>query len=214
MFDREEIGKLMHASWSKTKREQRFHGPDTRCERGGVFCGGVGICPQFHADLIPWEALPEKQKDINRHAVDAVLPYFEKKLANAEAVIKERDEDLAIQSEDHNKCDEASESLLKRAEAQMGVQEKLLVQAVDELQHLHLKAMPTGHTSCHCPLCVSIFMRKDAGHLLLARTKVLEEVARASRAYYEWNESEYHRNRGISEALESAFAALDKLLEK
>ena len=89
---REQLGKLMHESWSKTKRAQGFHGPDEQCTapRAGLRAcvrGLVGIgydanpdkmsCVHFHPDLIPWEQLPEKQKDINRHAFDAVLEQFD-----------------------------------------------------------------------------------------------------------------------------------------
>lgn len=66
---REQIGRIMHESWCKTKRAQHFHHPDEPCD----ICGdGKGLC-MVHRDLVPWEQLPEKQKDINRHAFDAVL---------------------------------------------------------------------------------------------------------------------------------------------
>jgi hypothetical protein len=76
----------MHESCSRTKRTQGFHGPKDECGKCigtefGVGIGAASNCPDFHADLIPWEQLPGKQKDINRHAFDAVLPYFERLLA-------------------------------------------------------------------------------------------------------------------------------------
>lgn len=104
--DREQVGKLMHESWSATKRAQGFHGPSESCEHYGgadkvrrcgetdpIF-GGICRCEYFHADFIPWEHLPEKQKDINRHAFDAVLPYFEGLIQQAEQ--RGRDEERAL----------------------------------------------------------------------------------------------------------------------
>jgi len=77
IVDREHVGRLMHESWSRTKRAQGFHGPDDYCPS----CEGDLLCEVRHADLIRWDDLPEKQKDINRHAFDDVLPYFERLLA-------------------------------------------------------------------------------------------------------------------------------------
>lgn len=82
---REKLAKVMHESWSKTKRAQSFHGPNdacTNCDENERVRIANGIpadmawtkCPMLHADLIPWEQLPEKQKDINRHAFDDALP--------------------------------------------------------------------------------------------------------------------------------------------
>ncbi len=74
--DRERIGKIMHESWSKTKRAQGFHGPNETCTHPDYLkneCRHHFRCNKFHADLIPWEELPEPQKDINRHAFDAVI---------------------------------------------------------------------------------------------------------------------------------------------
>ncbi len=62
----EDCGRIMHESWMRTKEAQGFHRPppshafDTPCAR-------------CHADMVPWEQLPEQQKDINRHAFDVVL---------------------------------------------------------------------------------------------------------------------------------------------
>ncbi|KKM90361.1 hypothetical protein LCGC14_1239270 [marine sediment metagenome] len=90
-IDREHVGCLMHKSWLRTKRAQRFHGPNEACisptDWVKAQCeepvqGEVRRCVHFHPDLIPWEDLPEKQKDINRHAFDDVLPYFERLLAD------------------------------------------------------------------------------------------------------------------------------------
>lgn len=83
-IDREDVGRIMHESWTRTKRAQGFHGPGEYCntaielDRGQyseyTTCKVVGdVCPKYHADLISWEKLPEKQKDINRHAFDDVL---------------------------------------------------------------------------------------------------------------------------------------------
>ena len=74
----EDVGRIMHASWSKTKRFQGFHHPGE---------AGHGVtdhpCPKCHADLLPWEALPERQKDINRHAFDAVFLELERRMNEA-----------------------------------------------------------------------------------------------------------------------------------
>ena len=77
----DECGRIMHESWMRTKRAQGFHGRYDICRGDGrIFCpvnadvrASVGGCRYFHADLIPWEQLPERQKDINRHAFDDVL---------------------------------------------------------------------------------------------------------------------------------------------
>ena len=67
-ISQEDVGRIMHESWARTKRSQGFHHPAAM---------GHGVtahpCPTCHPDLVPWEELPEKQKDINRHAFDAVL---------------------------------------------------------------------------------------------------------------------------------------------
>lgn len=107
IIDREHVGRLMHESWSRTKRARGFHGsgedctydasPDNpltyqhqrevrySCKKGeGMKPNGDTFsyrCGYYHPDLIPWDDLPEKQKDINRHAFDDVLPYFEGLLA-------------------------------------------------------------------------------------------------------------------------------------
>ena len=82
--DRERIGQIMHDSWCVTKRAQGFHGPGEACSeakrtgrkdcvKGDVVKGIASYrCGAFHADLIPWSDLPERQKDINRHAFDAL----------------------------------------------------------------------------------------------------------------------------------------------
>ena len=81
---REELAKAIHESWCRTKRAQGFHGPNERCYAGYVFCvapspdGDFSHCPKFRADLIPWEELPERQKDINRYVLDDVLPVLER----------------------------------------------------------------------------------------------------------------------------------------
>lgn len=74
LADKEWVGRIMHESWSWTKRTHGFHGPNETCT-GNVYypCDPPTHCTKFHADLIPWEELPEAQKDINRHAFDAVL---------------------------------------------------------------------------------------------------------------------------------------------
>ncbi len=81
----DEIGRIVHESWCKTKRAEGYHGPSDECiAKGGaskqyrcgtpdpVF-GGDLRCGKYHADLIFWEQLPEEKKDINRHAADALI---------------------------------------------------------------------------------------------------------------------------------------------
>ena len=80
MKDRETIGHLVHESWMKTKREQGFHYPtefhDTYdCTYPWEQLGLP--CDKCHADLVPWEALRKAQKDINRHAFDALIRWME-----------------------------------------------------------------------------------------------------------------------------------------
>jgi hypothetical protein len=91
IIDREHVGRLMHESWSRTKRAQGFHGPNDKCPlnpTGKLIRHRTNptpnncVCTKQHLDLIPWDDLPEKQKDINRHAFDDVLPYFERLLAD------------------------------------------------------------------------------------------------------------------------------------
>jgi hypothetical protein len=100
IIDREHVGRLMHESWSRTKRAQGFHGPWDKCPQTFECCSIVFVegekrymqsksCGKFHADLIPWNELPEKQKDINRHAFDDVLPYFERLLAQEREKVRE-----------------------------------------------------------------------------------------------------------------------------
>lgn len=72
------VGQIMHESWTNTKRSQGFHHPDE---------AGHGItnfpCGKCHKDLVPWSELPEQQKDINRHAFDAVLAEIRRRAALA-----------------------------------------------------------------------------------------------------------------------------------
>ena len=78
----DEIGLVIHEMWSMRKRVQGHHGPHEPCTTGALAdrCSyrGSGIrywfrCHKFHSDLIPWNELGETQKDINRHAADALL---------------------------------------------------------------------------------------------------------------------------------------------
>lgn len=72
----DDCGRIMHESWMRTKLAQGFHRtpPRPELERN---CP----CPKCHADLIPWDELPEKQKDINRHAFDDVLAEIRRRAA-------------------------------------------------------------------------------------------------------------------------------------
>lgn len=71
----EDIGRIMHQSWTATKRGQGYHHPDE---------AGHGVtshpCPKCHADLVPWERLPERQKDINRNSFNAVFMEIERRM--------------------------------------------------------------------------------------------------------------------------------------
>jgi hypothetical protein len=73
----DEVGRIMHESWTRTKRAQGFHFPnEVHLEYGDWDKWGAHNnlpCGKCHFDLIPWEQLGEQQKDINRHAFDDVL---------------------------------------------------------------------------------------------------------------------------------------------
>jgi hypothetical protein len=69
--DPEVAGRIMHDSWAGTKRAQGYH-HQSECYAMDRYESN-GACPKCHSDLIPWEQLPEGQKDINRHAFDALL---------------------------------------------------------------------------------------------------------------------------------------------
>ena len=72
-IDQEQHGRLMHESWSHTQREWGCHGPeglDTPHPPQRIICSLRAPCDNFDPDLIPWDALPEKQKDIYRNACD------------------------------------------------------------------------------------------------------------------------------------------------
>ena len=73
----DDAGRIMHDSWSRTKRLQGFHHPDEAGRRDTM------PCLKCHADLVPWEALPEHQRDINRHAFDAVFLELERRINEA-----------------------------------------------------------------------------------------------------------------------------------
>lgn len=81
----DDVGRIMHESWSQTKRSQGFHHP-SECPNGRWVetAHGRSPCPKCHADLIPWDNLPEPQKDINRHAFDDVLAEIRRRAAIAE----------------------------------------------------------------------------------------------------------------------------------
>ena len=72
--DVEGMGRIMHESWTRTKRAQEFH-HQSECYAMDRYESN-GPCPKCHSDLIPWEQLPEGQKDINRHAFDDVRDHL------------------------------------------------------------------------------------------------------------------------------------------
>lgn len=74
-IDREEVGRIMHDSWRRTKESQGFHRPPPREEP----------CYKCHTDMVPWNELPEHQKDINRHAFDDVLSEIQRRAALGDA---------------------------------------------------------------------------------------------------------------------------------
>lgn len=91
----DDVGRIMHESWSRTKRSQGFHHP-SECPNGRWVetARGRAPCPKCHTDLIPWDNLPEPQKDINRHAFDDVLAEIRRRTAIAEkGLVEERDDD-------------------------------------------------------------------------------------------------------------------------
>lgn len=79
-----DVGRIMHESWSRTKRAQGFHGPDEKCPRW-VTCPTTGSnpvrCGKFHPELIPWDELPQGQKDLNLHSFDDVLAEMRRRAA-------------------------------------------------------------------------------------------------------------------------------------
>lgn len=92
----DDVGRIMHESWSRTKRAQGFHGKDESCTYGAIcspgytnndYPFGAGSskyrCPKFHPDLIPWEELPQGQQDLNLHAFDDVLAAMKQRAALA-----------------------------------------------------------------------------------------------------------------------------------
>lgn len=91
----DDVGRIMHESWSRTKRSQGFHHP-SECPNGRWVetARGRAPCPKCHTDLIPWDNLPEPQKDINRHAFDDVLAEIRRRADIAERCLaEERDGD-------------------------------------------------------------------------------------------------------------------------
>jgi hypothetical protein len=89
IFDLSEAGRMMHESWAVTKRSHGFHGPSDTCcaeEYELAPCTPTARCKAFHADLIPWGDLPQKQKDIN---INAFRDVFEKLAPKAERAILE-----------------------------------------------------------------------------------------------------------------------------
>jgi hypothetical protein len=70
MEDVEGMGRIMHELWTRTKRAQGFHHPKE------FHADNETMCDKCHWDLCDWSELPEKQKDINRHAFDGVLAWL------------------------------------------------------------------------------------------------------------------------------------------
>jgi hypothetical protein len=86
LFDLQEAGRIMHESWARTKHAQGFHGPNEPCTVDQASHSRSYGCGMYHADLIPWEELPQKQKDINLNAFKDVFAVLQPR---AEAVIRE-----------------------------------------------------------------------------------------------------------------------------
>jgi hypothetical protein len=92
----DEVGKIMHESWTRTKRKQGFHHPkecfsdeakkaiEIEDRSYGHFQPVGPFCSKCHLDLVTWDELPEKQKDINRHAFDDVLAEIKKRTVRPE----------------------------------------------------------------------------------------------------------------------------------
>ncbi len=68
----DEVGRIMHNSWARTKEAQGFHHPEVAHPYNPHLHLSYR-CDKCHDDLISWEMLPEGQKDINRHAFDDVM---------------------------------------------------------------------------------------------------------------------------------------------
>lgn len=86
LFDLQEAGRIMHESWARTKHAQGFHGPNEPCTVDQASHSRSYGCGMYHADLIPWEELPQKQRDINLNAFKDVFAVLQPR---AEAVIRE-----------------------------------------------------------------------------------------------------------------------------
>ena len=77
----DDVGRIMHESWSRTKRAQGFHGRHEACmdchstapDTYPFGAASLQRCSKFHPDLIPWEELPQGQQDLNLHAFDDVF---------------------------------------------------------------------------------------------------------------------------------------------
>ena len=90
-IDLNHMGRLMHESWTATKRAQGFHGLGDTCAKcfdaapdEYPFGAGTALrCSKFHPDLIDWSLLPAEQQDINLHAFDSVLPYLQEQMDEA-----------------------------------------------------------------------------------------------------------------------------------
>lgn len=82
-ISRDDVGRIMHESWSRTKLAQGFHGPGEACTRWDRCPAGGQHCGYFHADLIPWDDLPERQQDINLHSFDDVFAEMRRRAALA-----------------------------------------------------------------------------------------------------------------------------------
>ena len=98
----------MHESWTRTKRAQGFHGAHDNClppKYPPVYCYGIPSdeypfgagtslrCPKFHPDLIPWEELPQNQKDINLHAFDDVLAEINQRAGHPDTLVAEQEKE-------------------------------------------------------------------------------------------------------------------------
>jgi hypothetical protein len=86
LFDLQEAGRIMHESWARTKHAQGFHGPNEPCTVDQASHSRSYGCGMYHADLIPWEELSQKQRDINLNAFKDVFAVLQPR---AEAVIRE-----------------------------------------------------------------------------------------------------------------------------
>jgi hypothetical protein len=70
----EEVGKILHAGWSKAMLKNGFHGPSSPCkECGALVVLGKPRCEKYQVGLVEWKDVQDELKHIFRHNFDDVL---------------------------------------------------------------------------------------------------------------------------------------------